>query len=63
MLIGLLLGSTISSVHQTEEDCLGRAAIIKQELSKAGGVIVECKQLGSSNSLTLGGGIQFDHVQ
>ena len=54
ILFGLIMGSTVTSVHDTEEACLGRAEVLK----KRGGAQVECKSLDAGTTIS-GGVIRF----
>lgn len=51
ILTALLLGSVVTSTHETEEACLGRKAVLQRvkELTA-----VECHQVRGSLNLTLG---------
>lgn len=52
LLIGTLLGSMLSSSHETREECEGRAVMLREK-----GAFVKCVEAVSS--ITLDGSITF----
>lgn len=57
LFVGILLGSAVSSQHETREACEGRAVLLKEK-----GVIGQCyetPQYNYSNTLTVTPGITF----